>query len=196
MPAALPATRLEAGWRLVEETSETVFRMPAAEVVGHTSLYEDGPLRDAVCEATDGDLDLPWRFFFTTDLSFTPPLAPGIGTASVYPTVVSSARRAFADDLRERGFRDIDDGRSQRMRLSGGDRARLRRYTAEYPLSEHATGSVVTVDGWLAVWTDGGSFALAGGAYPVDGLDELAPSVVAEPGTYRDDLLEMIRTVG
>ncbi|WP_267642418.1 hypothetical protein [Haloarchaeobius amylolyticus] len=188
----LPESRLDGEWRLVEQVTETVFRLPAAEVVGETHLYEDGALRDTVREATEGAHDLPWRFFFSTDLTFRPPLAPGFGTASVFPTVVSSARREFAGDLRERGFENVEQGRSERMRLGSGSRARLHRYTARYPLS----GDAVEVEGWLAVWSDGGSFALAGGAYPVAGLSELAPSVTVSPGTYRNELLDMIESVG
>ncbi|MCT9095712.1 hypothetical protein [Haloarchaeobius sp. HME9146] len=192
MAVTLPESRLDEEWRLVEQVTETVFKLPTAEVVGDTHLYEDGHLRDTVREATDGVHDLPWRFFFSTDLTFRPPLAPGFGTASVFPTVVSSARREFAGDLRERGFAEVERQRSERMRLSSGSRARLNRYTAHYPLTEAA----VVVEGWLAVWTAGGSFALAGGAYPVDGLDELVPSVGLSPGDYRNELLDMIKTVG
>ncbi|WP_435317376.1 hypothetical protein [Haloarchaeobius sp. TZWSO28] len=192
MAVTLPESRLDEEWRLVEQVTETVFKLPTAEVVGDTHLYEDGYLRDTVREATDGTHDLPWRFFFSTDLTFRPPLAPGFGTASVFPTVVSSARREFADDLRERGFANVERQRSERMRLSSGRRARLNRYTARYPLTEAA----VVVEGWLAVWAAGSSFALAGGAYPVDGLDALAPGVAGDPGTYRNELLAMTRTVG
>ncbi|WP_439025457.1 hypothetical protein [Haloarchaeobius sp. DT45] len=188
----LPESRLDGEWRLVEQVTETVFKLPTAEVVGDTHLYEDGHLRDSVREATDGTHDLPWRFFFSTDLTFRPPLSPGFGTASVFPTVVSSARREFADDLRERGFTEVERQRSERMRLSSGSRARLNRYTAHYPLTDTA----IHVEGWLAVWADSGSFALAGGVYPVEGLEDVAPSVVSSPGSYRSELLDMIQSVG
>src|SRR6056297_3223509 len=112
----VPASLLE-GWTQTEATAETVFRLPTAKVVGHTLVYEDSDLREAVRAATDGDLDRMWRFFFATRLSFTPPLPPAIGPAAVFSTVRSEARSEFVDILRERGFRDVSSGSRQRVRV-------------------------------------------------------------------------------
>ena len=163
------------GWRLTEESTEVVFDLATVRVLGATRLYEDAELRRSVREATDGALDQPWRFCFATQLSFQPPLTPGIGPASLFPTVVSSARREFAEDLRERGFRSVERGRSERMRTGNGVRTRLTRYEATFPLADVLDGdadtglpegTAVTVEGWLSVWLDDGQFRLAGGAYP------------------------------
>lgn len=204
-------------WEVVERSEDTVFRTPMATVTGHTVVYEDTALRDALTAAETGDAvgateaggdhlvsldrdDGPGiqRFLFATRLSFSPGLPPGVGPASMRPTVVTEARRSFADDLRARGFEDVDLGRSQRFRTDTGDRARLTKITATVPLTG---GDSVDVEAWLAVWTRGGSFRIAGGAYPVRGLDALLDSLPADerpetnPGAYRDELLDLIRAV-
>lgn len=215
----VPHDRLvEAGWERRSRSEETVFRVGAASVVGYTLFYNDSRLREAV-EAvgaggaltgpTDGDRVVetgdegeggPWRFFFATRLAFQPPLAPGIGTASVRPTVASQARRTFADDLEARGFEAVESGRRQRLRTESGERAQLRKFTAVLPLDGEAVDRL-DVEGWLAVWATGGSFRVAGGAYPVAGLDAVleplsaAETPTTDPGTLREGLLDAIRAV-
>lgn len=211
---------LDAGpWELGAESEDRVFRTPMATVTGHTRVYEDAALRAALAAAGSeerlaaaldggggegrmvefgGDGDGGFcRFFFATALSFSPPLAPGVGPASMLPTVVTEARRSFADDLEARGFRGIERGRSQRVRTDAGDRARMVKYTATLPLDDGA----LDVEGWLAVWVSGGSFRIAGGAYPVAGLEGLLAALPGgewpetAPGAFRDDLLALIRAV-
>lgn len=214
----VPEAKLEAGgWKRQVRTEEAVFETPAASVIGSTLLYEDAALREALDTVgaaglleTDGDsgsllidtgeADGYWRFFFATALSFRPPLAPGIGPASIRPTVAAEARRSFETDLQARGFENVDRGRRQRVRTESGDRAGLWKVTASYPF-EDAPTDALDVEGWLAVWTTGGSFRIAGGAYPIRGLLELLgeldpderPGV--DPGGYREELLELIRAV-
>lgn len=212
---SVPHDRLLAeGWELRSKTEETVFRMPAASVVGYTLFYEDARLREAIGAAgaveppaeadadhlvTAGE-DGTWRFFFATRLSFRPPLAPGIGPASLRPTVATQAKRTFADDLESRGFEAVESGRSQRFRADSGDRGRLRKFTAHLPLGGgDSTPDRIDVEGWLAVWTTEGSFRIAGGAYPVTGIESLLGSAsdapTADPGTFREELLDAIRAV-
>lgn len=219
MPGDFPAIagdRLEEGdWEERARTESTVFRTPTASVVGHTVLYDDATLRTAL-EGVDnllqpdsdssgsrmidtGDSGGFWRFFFATALSFRPPLAPGIGPASMRPVVVSEARRSFEDDMRARGFEDVDRGRSQRVRTRAGDRASLNKLTARYPF-EDAPTDALDVEGWLGVWSTGGTFRIAGGCYPTSGLDALLGAVEGErpeidPSGYRDELLGLIRAV-
>jgi hypothetical protein len=190
------------GWRLSDESTEVVFDLAMVRVLGATRLYEDADLRAAVREATNGALDRPWRFCFATRLSFQPPLTPGVGPVSLYPIVASAARREFADDLREHGFRNVEYGRSEHMRAEDGTRARLTRYEAAFPVTDALGGSsdrpddaTVAVEGWLSVWLADGQFRLAGGVYPTDGLDAVAPGVADDPGTYRDELLSVLRSV-
>ncbi|MEF8975193.1 MAG: hypothetical protein V5A21_03070 [Halapricum sp.] len=213
----VPGSKLEdGGWEERLRTESTVFRTPTASVIGHTVLYDDERLRTALEEAGFGDLlDTEanssgsrmidtgegggfWRFFFATALSFRPPLAPGIGPASMRPTVVSEARRSFENDMRARGFEDVDRGRSQRVRTDSGDRASLVKVTANYPF-ENAPTDVLDVEGWIAVWSTGGTFRIAGGVYPIRGLDALLDPLDDSPGTdpnaYRDELVALIRAV-
>jgi hypothetical protein len=171
------------GWVLTEDTTETLFSLPTARVEGHTLVYEDAALREAVRDSHG--VDHPWRFWFVTHVAFTPPLAPG-GAAMVKPSVVTEARRAFAADLRERGLREVERGHTETMRVQSGARARLSDFRAAYDLG----GESVPVRGWLAVWADG-DFRLAGGAYPEASLGGLF-----EPNSYRNELLDLIRAAG
>jgi hypothetical protein len=176
-------------WSLVERERETLFALPTSRVRGYTVVYEDGPLREAVTREAPEAEDHPWRFLFATRLEFVPPLAPGIGPASMYPTVLSEARRSFARDLAERGFIDVDRSRGERMRTRTGTRARLSKYTARLPV-EFADESI-PVEAWLAVFVVGSEFRLAGGAFPTS----LPVAVEVDRSRYRNELLDLIRNV-
>lgn len=167
------------GWALSEDTTETLFSLPTARVEGHTLVYEDAELRARVRETHEADH--PWRFVFVTEVRFSPPLAPG-GAAMVKPTLVVEAGTRFAEDLRERGLRGVEKGRTETMRV-GGTRARLSDFRAAYELG----GEAVPIRGWLAVWEDG-DFRVAGGAYPEASLGGLF-----DPTKYRTELLELLR---
>lgn len=177
------------GWREVERYVETVFELAAVRVRGHTVLFEDRAVTEAAVAA--GLDDQPWRFLFVTRLEFTPPLAPGVGPASIYPTVTSEATGSFADDLRERGFESVERGRRERVRTDAGDRARLRRFTAVY---RPRGGDTFDVEGWLAVWTHGGEFRVAGGAYPTQSFGDGTAAVV-DASRFRNELLDLVRAV-
>jgi len=219
----VPDDQLSAdGWELLTRTREQVFRTAAAAVIGRTLIYDDTRLQSALSAAgadellarireqagdrgeriVENDGDNSWRFFFATRLSFTPPLAPGIGPASMLSTVVDEARQSFANDLGARGFVDITRGRGQRMPTDGGDRARLTKFTATLPLDEvDDAAAPLDVEGWLAVWSRRGTFRIAGGAYPVRGLDPLLADLAPEerpptdPAAFREELLDLIRAV-
>jgi hypothetical protein len=190
-----PVERLEAGgWVLVEESTETLFELSAARVEGHTRVYEDAGLRRAVREASG--VDQLCRFFFTTAVEFSPPLSPGVAPV-IGPTVASEARREFANDLEARGFVDVDRGRTRKVRVDSGVRARLTDYRAVYPLRAGNASVDLRVRGLLAVWLDDG-FRIAGGAYPESGLGDLLADAAVEPdgSAYREELLELIRATG
>jgi hypothetical protein len=217
---SVPDDLLHDDWERRATSEETVFRAPTATVVGHTVLYDHRRLREALASvdsvalardrADDSaerigetpDDDGFWRFFFATSLSFQPPLAPGIGPASMLPTVTSEAQRSFAADFRSRGFEGVQRGRSQRVRTASGARARLRKYTATLPVRDVEREPVpLDVEGWLAVWVHRGSFRVAGGAYPTCGLDELVATLSTaerpptDPDSFRDELIDLIRAV-
>lgn len=172
-------------WTLDARTSETVFSLSGLDVEGHTALYERADLRRAVRKATDGALDQPWRFFFATRLTFEPPLA-GVGPMAVFPMVLSNARREFVADLEERGFEAVERGRTQRVRADSGDRIRLTKYAARFRTDTLDVG----IEAWFGVWIHGGEFRIAGGASPTSGLP-----VELEPPAYREELLDLIRSV-
>ncbi|EJN58723.1 hypothetical protein [Halogranum rubrum] len=190
-------------WTQYEQSSDVVFRLPTAEIREHTLVYEDTRLRDAIREQTGNELDYVWRFFFVTRLTISPPPPPGVGTASWYPTIAAEARDGFADDLRERGFETVERHRGQRMRTESGNRARLTKFTADYPVERGGDGdgdvSRLPTEGWLAVWADGSEFRLAGGAYPTafGGVltDDERSALGVNPAAYRNELLDLIRAV-
>lgn len=209
------------GWERRTRSEETVFRTPTNAVVGRTVLYDDASLQAALDAAGAGDLlgsadgsgdglvetggdGGYWRFFFATSLSFRPPLAPWVGPASMRPTVQTEARKSFVDDLEARGFEGVERAGRQRIRTETGDRARLTKVTATFPLADidaDAGVDALDIEGWLAVWTRRGSFRIAGGAYPVSGLTDLLTALPDEerpaidPGQFRDDLVDLIRAV-
>lgn len=186
----------DGGWELIDESVETVFKLPTAKVDGATELYDDVRTRDAA-EAATG-VDQQWRFFFATRLTFKPPLSPGIGPAMILPTVRSEAQSAFADELRDRGFTAVDRDRTERIRVGTGDRARIRRYTASLALD--AVDATLSIEGWVAVW-NGDGFRIVAGAYPdrpvadVLGIDSPADVLTRPSRDYRDELLGLIRAV-
>ncbi|WP_254273819.1 hypothetical protein [Haloarcula marina] len=193
----VPAERLsEGGWDLTDERVETVFRLPTASVTGATCVYDDVRTREKAVDAAD--IDQQWRFFFATALTFKPPLAPGIGPAMILPTVRSEALKAFADELRERGFEDVERGRRERIRTDSGDRARLRTYTASLPLDE--TDETLSITGWVGIW-HGSGFRIAAGAYPnravgdILGLSDPPEPLTRQSHEYREELLALIRAV-
>lgn len=186
--ADVPVDRLSAGgWRPVDRTRETLLSLPAIRVDSHTLVYEQPDLREAVRTEFEG-VDLPWRFFFATRLSFSPPLPTGVGGFTLLPTVLRAARQGFTDDLRGRGFEDVDRGRVRRIHTDTGDRARLTPYVARFDAGATEAG----IAAWLAVWVHQGEFRLAGGAYPTNGLG----SVTLGPDRYREELFALIRGVG
>lgn len=195
----VPTDRLD-GWTQTDRSSEIVFELATASIEGHTVVYEDSTLREAVRDATDGDYDRMWRFFFSTRLTFSPSLPPGIGPMAVFSTVASEASSQFVDDLQARGFRDIQQGRRERIRVASGDHARLRSYNGILDV-ETPDGDAIDLDvaGFLAVWTTNGEFRLGGGAYPTTSIERVLDidldTVETDPNQFREDLLGLIRHV-
>jgi hypothetical protein len=186
----------EGGWTETERSVETVFRLPTARVRGATVVFDDERTRRALREATGADQRL--RFFFATGLSFEPPLPPGTGPAMALPSIRTEAKSNFADQLRERGLTDVSRGRSERVRVDSGDRAQLTGYEARLPVD--GLDAAVDVAGWLGVW-HGDGFRIAGGAYPDRPLattldvEEPSEALTRERTDYRDELLDLIRSV-
>ncbi|NHN42523.1 hypothetical protein G9C85_12925 [Halorubellus sp. JP-L1] len=182
-----PTLSLASDWRELSDEESVVFSLPTMRVRGHTIVYEDAALRASVRAATDGAVDQPVRFAFATHLAFDPPLPPGAAVAAVFPTIREAAERAFASDLRDRGFERVSRGRRDRTRTAEGVRVALRQFDATVPVD----GARVDCEGWLGVWHADGDVSLAGGAYLTRGVG----GVDVESGRYRRELLDAIRSV-
>jgi len=179
-----------APWTAVERKRETLFEVSKVRVRAATVVYEDREMRERVVEATG--VDRTWRFFFASRLQLRP--ATKVSRA-LTRLVTNRARSGFPDQLRARGFTDVE-GRGDREFRVGSTDATLCEYDATVN-----TGTVaLAVDGWLAVWPDDGAFLLAGGAYPTSVAEAGDRPEVAgvlrdwlEPGAYRAELFELIR---
>jgi hypothetical protein len=183
-PPTPDSTRLsEGGWSLSREEAETVHEGLGVSVTAHTAVYEDGDLRERIVEA--GGEDRVWRFFFASRLDITP--SPGFGMASAArPYVVRESKETFIEELHERGFEDVADGDTETVKL-GGRRGRMTPHRARLSTADRD----VEVLGAVVVWHDG-DFHVAGGAYPVSGLE---PLVDVDGDAYETELLELIRAV-
>lgn len=174
-----------AGFEPVETSHRTRFQLPTATIRDHTRLYADTALHERT-RAVGGPED-PLRFFFAAALSFDPPLAPVVGTASMRPTVAREARRSFAGDLRDRGVEGVERARTERLRTESGDRVRVTGYRGTVRVGDDRVGAA----GWVGVWTTGGEFRVAGGGYP----EERIVAVDYDPGGARDALFDLLRAV-
>jgi hypothetical protein len=173
----------EGGWTLSREEAETVYRGLGVSVTAHTAVYEDAALRDRIAAA--GGEDRVWRFFFVSRLVISP--SPGAGMASVArPYVVRESTSAFADELTDRGFADVEHGDTETVRLAD-HRTRMTPHRARLPVD----GGAVGAQGATVVWYDDG-FHVAGGAYPTAGLQQWTE---IDPDAYEADLLDLIRAV-
>ncbi len=103
------------------------------------------------------------------------------------PTVTREARRSFAEDIRERGVRNVQRTRSERLRTEAGDRVRVMGYRGRVQVGEETVGAA----GYIGIWTTDREFRLAGGGYP----EERIEAVDHDPSGSRDALFDLIRTV-
>lgn len=180
MTDSYPTVSTDDVWSEIDRSRSVVADAGLTRVFGHTLLFE--PVGETLVDGAG-------RFAFAAALSFETPVPPGI-TPAVRPMVVSAAEESFADRLRERGLESVAPERRDRLRTEAGRRARLRRFTAAYHPSTDSPP--VPVEAWLAVWSAGGQFRVAGGAYPTAAPDgERSVS----PGRYREELLAFVRGV-
>jgi hypothetical protein len=215
---AVPEAAIPEGWEPRGRSEDELFDAGGVTVRGNTVLYADARVEKALAAIGVGGSDAPADdapetdrddrlvgvdtvapFGFATALSFRPPLAPGIGPATLLPMVLSEAARSFAADFRNRGFEDVTYDPHGRIRTNTGGRARMRQYAATCPLGADAPVDALGVEGWLAVWTRGTAFRVAGGGYPTAGLADLLADLPDPPPTdpprFRDALIGLIRAV-
>jgi hypothetical protein len=186
------------GWQLADESVETLFEVTGARVRGATRRFEDAATRDAVREATGGELDREWRFVAVTALDFEPALPPGT-TAVILPVVRREARAAFDRRLSERGLTDVTRRGHQRLRVAAGTRARLTRFRAVDRVDGRHR---IPVAGWVCVWNDRGDLFVVTGGHP-DGriadllsLDSGSPRLELSSRACREEFVDIVRSVG
>lgn len=187
------------GWECVERRSGVRFELPTMRVSDHTLVYEDEALAEAAPATTKAGDPVSWRFFFATALSFEPPLPPVTGTATTLPTVLREGRKAFEDELAERGVEDVERRRSERTRTRDRNRLTLTPYRGrlEVSVDDADDPCQVPVAGYLGVWVADGAFRMAGGGYPERSLASALPSgPETDPHAFRDELLSLIRGTG
>jgi hypothetical protein len=188
--------RLLVDWEPVDRRRETLFEVRSVSVRAATVVHEDEAMADRVAAAAGADPDRTWRFFFASRVVLRPETPV---TGMLTRLVTNRAASGFAEQLRGRGFVDVEAGRTREFRVGDAD-ATLRAYDARVRYD----GLTLAVDGWLAVWPEGGGFLIAGGAYPTavlaadDGRETAAAALREElsPGAFRDELFGLIRATG
>jgi hypothetical protein len=214
-----PDVRVPDGWERTSSTTETMFDAKVVTVRAHTVVLEDRRLRATVRDRTGADET--WRFFFASRLA----LRPKTGRSKALTRLVTDrANEGFVEQLRERGFADVESVEKRRFAV-GRTEADLTRYRARVeattgasdpastdpPASDGESGESadavadggetvrVTAEGYLAVWPDDdGGYLLAGGAYPLSVEDEAVDRTLASlvtPEQHRGQLFELIRSV-
>ncbi|WP_224336683.1 hypothetical protein [Haloprofundus halobius] len=192
-PPTVPEDRL-GGWRRVESSVDRLFDAGLVRATAHTVVYEAEAPHERSVGGADGTR--AERFFFASRLRLTPRPPP---SRMLWRLVADRSMAGFEDQLRERGFLAADRVEERRFGVRGTD-ARLARYEAR----SRVDGTVVSVQGWLAVWpTDArGEFLLAGGAYPTGVVDERSATASAaeaasfdasDPERFREELFALIR---
>lgn len=186
-PPPVPEADLETrGWTRADDRTETVFEGLGVTVRSRTLVYEDRALRTAVVGA--GGPDRLWRFLFVSHLEMVPPPVLGVH-AAIRPYVLRAAKRAFAEQLRDRGIERIRTGKTERIELAGDGRARMTPYRGTIAVGEDTETPTVDVVGRLALWYDD-DFYLAGCVGPSGAIDGWA-----EVETDGKTLVDLIRTV-
>ncbi|WP_435333791.1 hypothetical protein [Haloarchaeobius sp. TZWWS8] len=211
----------EYGWELVETGVERALTLPFFSIRAHNAIYEDTASAAAFEEIAAPAVEVGGRSFFATNLEFRPSLSTfGVDPASVFGVARSHAKREFEESLAEDGLTDLSLVESREFDRPGTETATVFGYEAAFPLSsevvenpaefEHLThvenpaqAADEQVDElaleselWMALWPTDGAYAMAGGMYPVEEVDEavqrqapaatLATEVRVDPNEERD----------
>jgi hypothetical protein len=171
-----------------------------------TAVYEDPEFRDLFRPLFADGIEQTPRAMFTTGLSFSRPPPGDKTTEKVLGIAATYASREFERSLAEDGLVDVERTGSKELRLRGRRRAKAFQLDADYPLSGAAVGvpderPLLSVRVWAAIWATADSFAMAGGIYPLEDLDEAVARVggeaevrvAARPGIDRRGVLDRIR---
>lgn len=183
-----PAPRLEVpdGWVATSTATERVFSMSKVTVTATTVVYEN-ERRPVPGDEDAGEQTAFRRFVFASRLRLRPSTKP---SKPLTKLVTSRGKAGFADRLRERGMKGVDERETRRLRV-GETEATLVGYDATCTVE----GTDLAIDGWVAIWPhEDGDYVVAGGAYPTRVLDG-EPTDAIDPGRFREELFSVVRTV-
>jgi len=213
---ALPAPFLERGWRESFRESNHELDLPFFSIRSHNVIYESpdaGELGDIL--AVDAEAGL--RSIFATDLEFRPSLADlGVDPASVFGPARRHARKEFADSVREDGLVGVEHTDSRWIERDDGTRARAFGYDVGTPLrrdvvfgdrsDEVPRPFVLRGRLWAAIWPTTDAYAMAGGIYPTEGIEEAAGrpgvpvvsdvAVAVDAERHRKELARVMQSIG
>lgn len=186
--------RIDDGWRLVEEMSETVFSQDvgpvAVEAHARSVVYEYASVADALAEALDASGSPV--LFFTVRIDLRPAvdgLPLGLGRPQLMDEVEPAAAEAFRQLLREGGIENVQTVATSEIDIDAGHQATEFLFTGHFPvagtmdLGTGLTGSIADefeIESRLAIWHDGTDVLLAGGAYPTEPLDAVFANAIGD----------------
>ncbi|MUW14864.1 hypothetical protein GJ633_09450 [Halorubrum sp. CBA1125] len=187
--------RIEDGWRLVDETEETVFEQAYGPVtvraLAATQLYEYVSVAEALAEVTDGSGSPV--VFFATRIDIRPAvdtLPVGGARDRVMSRAESAAVDAFRAQLSNGGIENVEVVEEGTTTVTGDHTATTWRLEGEYPISGSVTGrdgstssidASASVEAQLGVWHDGTDVLVAGGAYPSEPLASVIGDALPGP---------------
>lgn len=215
---SLPEAFRERGWRTSFSDSAHELDLPFFSIVSHSVVFE-GPDAGDLGELMAVDADVGPRSIFATALEFRPSLSDlGIDPASVFGPARRHARREFADSVRGDGLVGVTRTDARWIERDDGTRARAFRYEVGTPLDRRVVfgnrageaDEPFTLRGrlWAAIWPTEGAYAMAGGIYPTETLEEAADRqapgipVVADhefdvdPEAHRKELARAMQSIG
>lgn len=192
VPAPRVPESLLDGWEPIEERMEQPFQAGPVAVSAHTIVYEDATRRRRIRESIGSSSDIVWRFFFASRLRLTPQISTSVILTRI---VESNASTAFERELHERGFESVSRTGRRTLEIRGTP-ARITQFDAVVPVP--GLGVDVAARATLAVRPGDREYLLAGGAYPIEVIDEKDGTVLdrfLDPESDRTELLRLIRAM-
>ena len=195
--------RIDDGWRLVEEMSETVFSQDVGPVTveahARSVVYEYASVADALAEALDGSGSPV--LFFTVRIDLRPAvdgLPFGLGRTQLMEEIEPAAAEAFRQLLRDGGIENVQTAATSVIDVDAGHTATEFLFTGHFPVSGNLNlGSGLSesiadefeIESRLAIWHDGTDVLLAGGAYPTEPLDGVFESAIGDAAVSLAELV-------
>ena len=186
--------RIDDGWRLVEEMSETVFSQDVGPVTveahARSVVYEYASVADALAEALDASGSPV--LFFTVRIDLRPAvdgLPFGLGRTQLMEEIEPAAAEAFRQLLRDGGIENVQTVATSEIDIDAGHQATEFLFTGNFPvtgtmdLGAGLTGSIADefeIESRLAIWHDGTDLLLAGGAYPTRPMDAVFENAIGD----------------